>query len=98
MAIGGDLIINWIINRTFRKFPNKSYHEIEKKIQNKTRSTFQLEKQYGGKVEFGKVDTELNELQITVPSQGLVRVHADTDGQVRQLLGVWGNFLTVINV
>ena len=38
-------------------------------------------------MEFGKVDTELNELQITVPSQGLVRVHADTDGQVRQLFG-----------
>ena len=30
MAIGGDLIINWIINRAFREFPNKSYHEIEK--------------------------------------------------------------------
>jgi len=45
-------------------------------------SIAKLEKKYAGEVEFGKLNTGLNELDLTVPKEGVVRVRRESGGQI----------------
>ncbi|KAL5267274.1 hypothetical protein ACHWQZ_G004343 [Mnemiopsis leidyi] len=57
-------------------------------------SISKLEKQYGGKIQFGKVNTGLNDLDLPeIPTEGFVRLRGRSDGQI--LMEIISNVLDI---